>query len=165
MAYILLTARRFFVFLSKHFSFMKTIRLFFALMLLSGFAANAQSGATIKFEKLVHDFGELTAGDQAEVEFKFTNTGNEPLLLSNVRSTCGCTVPTWPHEPILPGKSASIKVKYDSNRVGPINKQITVESNASNGPIYLKITGNIKKKPEEIMPLQNYDNNGTPFVQ
>ena len=137
MAYILLTARRFFVFLSKHFSFMKTIRLFFVLMLLSGFAANAQSGATIKFEKLVHDYGELIAGDPAEVEFKFTNTGNEPLLLSNVRSTCGCTVPTWPHEPILPGKSAVIKVKYDSNRVGAINKQITVESNASNGPIYL----------------------------
>jgi len=144
---------------------MKIIRIFFVALLLSGFAVNAQTSAYIKFDKLVHDFGELTAGDRAEVDFKFTNTGDAPLVLSNVRSTCGCTVPTWPHEPILPGKSASIMVKYDSNRIGQINKQITVESNATNGPLYLKITGNIKKKPEEVMPFQNYDNNGSPFVQ
>jgi hypothetical protein len=144
---------------------MKTFQLFIVLVLFSCISVNAQNGAYIKFDKLVHDFGELVAGDVAEVEFKFTNTGNEPLILSNVRSTCGCTVPTWPHEPILPKKSASIKVKYDSNRIGPINKQITVESNASNGTMYLKITGNIKKKPDEIMPFQNYDNNGSPFAQ
>lgn len=146
---------------------MKLRRIFFALMLLTGFTANAQNqtGAYIKFDKLVHDFGEMTAGDPAEVNFSFTNTGDAPLVLSNVRSTCGCTVPTWPHEPILPGKTAAIKVKYDSNRVGQINKQITVESNASNGTVYLKISGNIKKKPDEIMPVQNYDNSGTPFAQ
>ncbi|HBG69439.1 MAG: hypothetical protein A2W93_15315 [Bacteroidetes bacterium GWF2_43_63] len=143
---------------------MKTMSLFLALFFLTGIAINAQSGATVKFDKLVHDFGEITAGDRAEVDFTFTNTGNEPLLLSNVRSTCGCTVPTWPHEPILPGKTGAIKVKYDSGRIGPINKQVTVESNATNGTVYLKISGNIKKKPEEIMPFQNYDNNGTPFV-
>lgn len=144
---------------------MKMIRLFFVLMMVSGLSANAQSSATIKFDKLVHDFGQITAGEPAEVNFNFTNTGDAPLLLSNVRSTCGCTVPTWPREPILPGKTGVIKVKYDSNRVGAINKQVTVESNASNGLIYLKISGNINKKPEEIMPFQNYDNNATPFVQ
>lgn len=143
---------------------MKRILIFFVLLGLTGFYVQAQNVATIKFEKLVHNFGELIAGDRAEVDFVFTNTGSAPLLLSNVRSSCGCTVPTWPHEPIMPGKTGSIRVKYDSNRIGPINKQVTVESNGSNGPVYLKITGTIKKKPEEIMPFQNYDNNGTPFV-
>jgi len=144
---------------------MKNVCIFLLMSLLAAYTATAQNGATIKFDKLVHDFGELIQGDRSEVDFTFTNTGDAPLLLSNVRSTCGCTVPTWPHDPILPGKTAAIKVKYDSNRIGPINKQITVESNATNGPVYLKITGNIKKKPEEVMPIQNYDNNGTPFVQ
>ncbi len=144
---------------------MKIAYLFFVLFGMTSFLAVAQTnGAYIKFNKTVHDFGELTQGDKAEVEFVFTNTGDAPLLLSNVRSTCGCTVPTWPHDPIMPGATASIKVKYDSNRIGGINKQITVESNATNGAINLKITGNISKKPEEIMPFQNYDN-GTPIAQ
>lgn len=145
---------------------MKTAYLFFVLFGLIAFSASAQNnGAYIKFSKTVHDFGELTQGEKAEVEFLFTNSGDAPLLLSNVRSTCGCTVPTWPHDPIMPGASASIKVKYDSNRIGGINKQITVESNATNGAVYLKITGNISKKPEEIMPFQNFDSNGTPIAQ
>ncbi|PKP04316.1 MAG: hypothetical protein CVU11_05430 [Bacteroidetes bacterium HGW-Bacteroidetes-6] len=145
---------------------MKIAYIFFLIWGLTALSAGAQTnGAFIKFNEVIHDFGELTQGDKAEVEFVFTNTGDAPLLLSNVRSTCGCTVPTWPHDPILPKGSASIKVKYDSNRIGGINKQITVESNATNGVIYLKILGNISKKPEEIMPFQNFDGNGTPIAQ
>jgi hypothetical protein len=144
---------------------MKIAYLFFVLFGMTSFLAVGQTnGAYIKFNKTVHDFGELTQGDKAEVEFVFTNTGDAPLLLSNVRSTCGCTVPTWPREPVMPNTTASIKVKYDSNRIGGINKQVTVESNATNGAVYLKVTGNISKKPEEIMPFQNFDN-GTPIAQ
>lgn len=126
-------------------------------------AANAQ-GPSIKFEKLVYDFGNLVQGDKAECEFVFTNTGNAPLLLSNVKSTCGCTVPSWTKEPIMPGAKGSIKIKYDSNKIGGINKQITVESNASNGQVFLKIIGNIEKKPTEIMPIQDSDPEGMPFA-
>ncbi len=136
---------------------------FFAVLVLSGFISMAQSGPAIQFEKLVHDFGNITQGDNAEVEFVFTNTGDAPLLLSNAKSTCGCTVPTFSREPILPGQKGKINVRYDSNRIGQINKQITVESNA--GTVYLKITGNISKKPEEIMPFSNFDNNGVPVAQ
>ncbi len=144
---------------------MKIVHFFALILVFSVFQANAQTGAHIKFEKLVHDFGQLTQGDPASIEFKFSNTGDAPLLLSNVRSSCGCTIPTWPHEEIAPGKSGSITVKYDSNRVGPINKTVTVESNAVNNSVVLKISGEVKKKPEEVMPFQNFDNNGSPFVQ
>ena len=101
---------------------------------------------TIVFANTVHDYGTIVQGADGNCEFKFTNKGKEPLVLSNVSSSCGCTVPTWPREPIAPGKSASIKVKYDTNRVGLINKSITVSSNASNNPVVLQIKGNVTPK-------------------
>lgn len=133
-------------------------------MMFFGFIGLQAQGPFIKFDKLVHDFGNLVQGDKAECEFVFTNTGDAPLLLSNVRSTCGCTVPSWTKEPIMPGQKGTIKIKYDSNRVGPINKQITVESNGTNGQVFLKIVGNIDKKPTEIMPIQDTDPDGMPFA-
>jgi len=107
----------------------------------------------ITFDKLVHDYGTITEGDPGECEFTFKNTGKEPLVLSNVYSSCGCTVPSWPKDPIMPGKSSSIKVKYATNRVGGINKSITVLSNAAeNSRVELRITGNVKKKEEAAYP-------------
>lgn len=106
----------------------------------------------IKFEKIVHDYGTIQQGANGECEFKFKNTGKEPLVLSNVVSSCGCTIPSWPKEPIMPGKSSSIKVKYDSNRVGTISKTITVLSNATEDRITLSIKGNILAKPAETLP-------------
>ena len=82
----------------------------------------------------------------------FKNTGKEPLILSEVRSSCGCTVPAWPREPILGGKSDTIKVRYATNRLGIINKTITVNSNAKNGPVILRISGKVVDKPAEAMP-------------
>lgn len=99
----------------------------------------------MKFMKTTHDYGTIVRGADGSCEFKFTNTGVEPLILSNCASSCGCTVPEWPREPILKGKSASIKVKYDTNRVGPINKTVTVMSNASNSPIQLRIIGTVNQ--------------------
>lgn len=107
------------------------------------------NAAEITFTKTVHDYGTLFVQGDGNCEFEFTNTGKEPLILSSVKSSCGCTVPSWPREPILPGKKESIKVKYDTGRLGPINKSITVMANAKNSPIVLRITGNIIQKTEE----------------
>lgn len=108
------------------------------------------SGAQITFDKDVHDFGEMKQGGDASYEFKFKNTGTGPLVISNARGSCGCTVPQWPQEPIKPGESNSIKVTYDSKRVGPINKSVTITSNADNEPTkVLRITGNIQAVPGE----------------
>lgn len=117
----------------------------------------------ITFDKLVHDYGTLYVAGDGNCEFVFTNNGKEPLILSSVKSSCGCTVPSWPREPILPGKKESIKVKYDSNRVGPINKTITVMSNAKNSPVVLKITGNIIQKPQDnTVPEKNVSSGSVP---
>lgn len=106
-------------------------------------------GAEITFEKDVHDFGTLKQGGDATTEFKFTNTGSEPLLITDSKGSCGCTVPEWSKEPIAPGKTGVIKVKYDSKRVGPINKSVTVTSNATNEPSkVIRIKGNIDAVPE-----------------
>ena len=115
----------------------------------------------ITFETLVHDYGQINQGDNGECEFVFKNTGKAELILTNCRSSCGCTVPSWPKDPIPPGKKASIKVKYNTQRIGQINKTITVESNAVNDRVVLKITGNISPKPTEAAPENN---SGAPKV-
>jgi hypothetical protein len=111
------------------------------------------NGPEIKFYKLVHDYGTILEGSDGECEFEFKNIGKEPLVLSNVHASCGCTVPTWPKEPIMPGKTAVIKVKYATSRIGGINKTITVNSNAEENPkIELRIQGTVKSKQEETLP-------------
>jgi hypothetical protein len=102
----------------------------------------------ITFSNVVHDYGTIYKGGDGNCEFEFKNTGVEPLILSNCQSSCGCTVPDWPKEPILKGKSAVIKVKYATERLGAINKTITVTANASNSPIVLKIIGTVIEKTE-----------------
>lgn len=129
------------------------------IVALGGFAQEAakKSNAEIDFEKEVHDFGKLKQHGDATTEFKFTNTGSEPLIISNAKGSCGCTVPEWPREPIAPGESSVIRVKYDSKRIGPINKSVTITSNASNSPTkVIRIKGNIEAAPkaEEAMPVK-----------
>ena len=88
--------------------------------------------------------------------FEFKNTGNAPLIISNAKGSCGCTVPEWPKEPIAPGAKASIKVKYDTSRQGVINKNVTITSNAVNAAekiIYIK--GNVLPAPESGAPVNN----------
>lgn len=109
----------------------------------------------ITFESLVHDYGNIQQGDNGTCEFVFKNTGKADLLLTNCRASCGCTVPTWPKDPIAPGKKAVITVKYNTNRIGAINKSITVESNAVNNRVILNIKGNVSAKPAEAAPENN----------
>ncbi len=120
-----------------------------------GVQAQEVAGPELKFEKDVHDFGKLDQYGDASTEFVFTNTGTEPLIISNARGSCGCTVPQWPREPIAPGAQAAIKVKYDSKRVGPINKSVTITSNAADNPTkVIRIKGEILKAPQQqTMPV------------
>jgi len=109
----------------------------------------AESGAEIEFEKEVHDFGNMMQHGDASTVFSFKNTGTEPLIIANAKGSCGCTVPTWPREPIAPGQTGEIKVKYDSKRVGPINKSVTITSNAGNSKTkVIRIKGNIEAAPK-----------------
>lgn len=133
---------------------MKKLFLTILLSIAMVFGVNAQgkkevksqgTQAEITFTEMVHDYGTVQKGGNGICEFEYKNTGKAPLMLTNVRSSCGCTVPKWSKEPLMPGKSAKIQVKYNTNNVGNINKSITVESNAANGTVVLKITGKVVK--------------------
>lgn len=114
----------------------------------------AQDGAKITFTKEVHDYGTIENGANGQCTFEFKNTGNAPLIIANAVGSCGCTVPTWPKEPIAPGAKASITVKYDTKRTGSINKSITITSNATNEPTkVLNIKGEVKAAPESGAPV------------
>ena len=115
-----------------------------ALVFFVGYAVQAQSGAKIEFKSEVIDYGEIAKGSDGVRTFEFTNTGDEPLVINRVYSSCGCTIPEKPEEPIAPGATGKIKVKYDTKRVGPIRKTITVYSNDMSQPTMpLKIKGTI----------------------
>ena len=108
-------------------------------------AAVGGSGPMISVDKEVHDYGAIDQGANGTCEFKVTNTGDQPLIISSCKGSCGCTVPKCETAPVAPGASTIITVKYDSNRVGPINKNVTVTSNAVNAPNkILRIKGEVK---------------------
>jgi hypothetical protein len=142
---------------------MKKLFSSFFLLLFAAFAVNAQdaaqpavnpNAAEISFDKTVHDYGTIFQGADGTSEFKFTNTGKEPLILSKPQSSCGCTVPTWPQEPILPGKSDVIKVTYNTQNIGPINKTVTVSSNGKTNRVILQIKGTVVAKPATTEPVK-----------
>lgn len=121
----------------------KIVLVLFVAMI--GLSVKAQEKtAKIEFKTETVDYGEIAKGSDGVRVFEFTNTGNAPLIISNVRSSCGCTIPKKPEDPIMPGKTGEIQVKYDTNRVGPIRKAITVTSNADTPTKILKIKGEIK---------------------
>jgi hypothetical protein len=102
------------------------------------------ASTTIKFEKLSHDFGRIQQGAKASVEFAFINTGTNPLIISNARGSCGCTVPTWPHQPIPPGASGKIFVVFDSyGKSGEQTKTVTVVANTAPSSSTLTIQATI----------------------
>ncbi len=121
-------------------------------LLLMNVALFAQKGPKIEFKDKDNtiDYGTVNKDDDSGLRsFEFTNTGDEPLIITNVQSTCGCTIPTKPTEPIAPGKTGKIDVKYNMH-TGPIRKTITVESNAINveeGRVAIKIKGEVIEKP------------------
>ncbi|RCT55437.1 DUF1573 domain-containing protein [Winogradskyella sp. KYW1333] len=119
----------------------KLIAVLFLGMMSLGLYAQDKKVAKIEFKTEIIDYGTIEKGADGVRVFEFTNTGNAPLIISNVKSTCGCTVPKKPKEPIMPGETGEIEVKYDTNRVNPIRKTITVISNAERPTVALKIKG------------------------
>ena len=122
---------------------------FFIWILLCFSYTNGFAQAEITFESEVVDYGTIEKGDDGVREFKFTNTGSSPLYITKVRSSCGCTIPKKPTDSIMPGDEEVIEVKYDTNRVGPIRKTITVSSNAVTPVVALQIKGTVEEPEEE----------------
>jgi hypothetical protein len=110
----------------------------------TGTSENAINGAAIQFETTEHDYGTIPEKGDGTFTFIFKNTGKEPLILSNVRSSCGCTVPEWPKEPIKRGNKGTIKVSYNTRITGSFSKSITVYSNAEGDPVVLRIKGKVE---------------------
>lgn len=104
----------------------------------------SEKSAVIQFTSESHDFGAIKTNAPVSHTFVFTNSGNSPLIINNVRTTCGCTVPEYPKETIMPGKTAEIVVTYDAASKGAFNKSATVYSNASNNQVILKIKGTVE---------------------
>lgn len=145
-----------------------TLSLIMVALLGFNFNASAQDtpvvtepvdGPKISINKDVHDYGTIDQGANGECTFIITNTGNAPLIITLCKGSCGCTVPTCPKLPIAPGASETITVRYDTKRVGPINKSVTITTNAVNEPRkVVRIKGNIKAKPQGSAPVST----GTP---
>ena len=122
---------------------MKNILIVLFISHLSIFVYAQDKIAKIEFESQTIDYGTIEKGSNGVRVFKFKNTGSAPLIVSDVKSSCGCTVPKKPTAPILPGETGEIEVKYDTNRVNPIRKTITVTSNAETQTVALKIKGTV----------------------
>jgi len=138
---------------------MKRGLLMLAVFVGSAFGAQVMAqeivaGPAISVDKDTHDYGDISYDANGECEFTVTNTGTEDLIITGARGSCGCTVPTYPKEPIAPGQTAVIKVTYDTKRVGPFTKSVTINSNASNEPVkVVKIKGTVGPKPEGAAPV------------
>jgi len=141
---------------------MKIKSLVLAFVLLSGFTSFAQdkkldnignantNQANFKFNEEEYNFGTIKQGESVTHEFQFTNTGSEPLIINKAEGSCGCTVPTYPQQPILKGQTAVIKVTFNSTgKLGIQDKTVTLTSNAIQNPLILHIKGTVEKPIEQ----------------
>jgi hypothetical protein len=135
---------------------MKKVFLFAALCLCTGMAALAQQAdTTVKFTVTVHDFGEIVknAGPQTYA-FEFTNVGAEPVTISNVSASCGCTTPGWTREPVEPGQKGEVKATYNPSAVTPFDKTLTVSTSGVPAQIVLHIKGRVVEAPSAETPSE-----------
>ncbi|HNP19926.1 MAG TPA: DUF1573 domain-containing protein [Fulvivirga sp.] len=113
-------------------------------------ASESTSGPSMAFSESQFDFGDIHQGDKVEHVFKFENVGNEPLIITNVQTTCGCTAPVWPRDPIAPGQTSEIKVVFNSTgKMGRQHKVVTIVSNATTAQNKVAIITNILPKKTE----------------
>lgn len=133
---------------------MKSLKLTLLLITLSciSFTSYAQDSSiddlagVFQFEEEIIDYGTLQQNDNGIRVFKFKNSGKAPIVISKIKTSCGCTVPTYSKAPILPGESGTIEVKYATNRLGKFSKSLTIYSNAQNQQKRIQIKGNVLKK-------------------
>ena len=109
-------------------------------------AMNTSSSGVFTFENEVIDYGTINQNTDGNRVFKFKNTGNQPIIISKIKSSCGCTVASKPSKPIMPGETSEINIKYDTKRIGAFSKTITITSNANQPIKQLKIKGKIVKE-------------------
>jgi len=139
----------------------------FALILfigVIGFSMNAQETKTakkvdenapvFKFDTKVVNYGEIARNSDGVRVLKFTNVGKSPLIITNVTGSCGCTVPTSPKEPIMPGKEGEIGIKYATNRIGPFSKTVTITSNASQPSVVISVKGKVLNDQDSEVLLE-----------
>lgn len=106
-------------------------------------------GPVLAFDKTEHDFGVIREGDVVETVFNFTNTGKSELIITSAKGSCGCTIPEWPKEPIMPGEQGAIKVKFNSDRKPNLQqKQVTLMTNTETGKEILKIRAQVTPKSQ-----------------
>jgi hypothetical protein len=115
-------------------------------------AANPNAGE-FKFAEMEYNFGTIKQGDVVNRDFEFTNTGKEPIIISEAHGSCGCTVPVWPKEPVGKGQKQVIKVTFNSaGKMGMQDKTVTINSNAKTNPIVLHLKGNVETPPPPAAP-------------
>ena len=135
---------------------MKRIVFIISLIFMSSVILVAQqerkvkSNAEMAFASLSHDYGSVVYGADGTYNFTFTNKAEKPIVVTNVKSSCGCTIPSWPKEPIQPGKTGSITVKYNTKLSGTFNKTVQVFSTADNSPVKLSIRGKVNARPSDL---------------
>lgn len=112
-------------------------------------APAAVEGPVMTFESIEVNYGTIEQNSDPYRFFAFTNTGNEPLVIQHAKGSCGCTVPTYPKEPILPGETGEIKVRYDTKRLGNFTKTVTLTTNEATPKHVLRIKGKVEAAPEE----------------
>ncbi|AUC83923.1 hypothetical protein CW731_00850 [Polaribacter sp. ALD11] len=131
----------------------------FGTLLAVFFISFSMNSQEFKFEKESINYGKINKGSNGERVFVFTNIGDAPLIIKNIQSSCGCTVPEKPEKPIMPGEKGEIKVSYNTSIIGGFSKQITILSNAKMSRKLLKIRGYVEKKAllekEKSMLLNN----------
>lgn len=115
-------------------------------------------GPVMTFESMTMDYGTIEQNSDPLRSFVFTNTGNTPLQITHAKGSCGCTVPEWPKEPIMPGEMGKINVRYDTKRVGKFVKSVTLTTNTTAGKEKLTIKGDVLKKAAEPDGLPVSDN-------
>ena len=105
--------------------------------------STAQNGPTMDFDSTTIDYGVIEQNADPYRVFKFTNNGSKPLIIKHAKGSCGCTIPQWEKEPIMPGKESEIKVRYDTKRIGKFTKRITLITNVNEEPFTLTIKGDV----------------------
>lgn len=120
----------------------------FSIGMTNSLNAQVEKGAKIEFVKLTHDYGNIKQGANGLCTFQFSNTGNEDLIIVDAKKSCGCAVPSWLKELILPGGKGVIEVRYNTKRTGGIAKNVIIISNAINAPTKeLRIKGTVASEP------------------
>ena len=118
-------------------------------------AVPAGPTTTMAFEETTFDFGTINEGEKVRHTYKFTNTGNEPLIFSDAKGSCGCTVPDWPREPIAPGESNEVIVEFNSkNKSGKKNQKVTITANTNPPQTFIYLTGTVNKDENSAAPAQ-----------